>query len=687
MVKIGIIDNYDVCCEIDTIEDSDWDYARNKHVLIRNGIIEYSTSSFDAPIITDLGVMHGGNRDFPWQGLLIGPVNNKIYRVLDALYYRPLDAEDLKPLSIIARRDSADYIYVDEDLKEYVVTISVNFREGEAILSAHAQRPSIFLPILDIREAESGAQPSHRVHEERGVLIVGSNAAPIMLRINGFDFVKRLDLALEWVYKLDDGWRRLENGRVLFIKHVGKVQAPVALISEKGMLEIKVPLPGIRVKRVEFNVRYALRRLHSALKETSPNLSPQIINAILLRVDRLASFGVPLGPKLAPEAGSMWFRRVWTRDLLEGLRWNMLTYTEIFGSSAWFIDLVRYLILTAYRNNGLKVFVDVGDYVSDAFPQLINVVAMLYERTRERILLRESMKIMLEAYRRLRSPSGFSGCYLYDGLIVCDANSSWLDVFYPIDNVLWPTRLPLNWVGAVSPKDKFALVEVNSLFIECLCTLIEVLERIGEKPPKELYEFRSELLYGYRRWFLRDDALPPITIDPISGLRDYTRSSLGVVSVASLRGIIYDGKRLIALWDDIERLLVRRKMVKLDDGYEIFGILVRDVERRPYLGDLEYHGSVVWPRDTPYLIEVMKELGMEREIYGILINNLDHMVSEGAIGYVNELFSLPIGENPSPTKEYSSNPVPVKNYAQYWSHWCDPYIEYFCQKRNKRDFL
>ena len=71
----------------------------------------------------------------------------------------------------------------------------------------------------------------------------------------------------------------------------------------------------------------------------------------------------------------------------------------------------------------------------------------------------------------------------------------------------------------------------------------------------------------------------------------------------------------------------------------------------------------------------MKCLGLDP--YGVLVNNLDHMVSEGAIGYVSELFSLPVGLNPHESGEYSRNPVPVKNYAQYWSHWCDPYIEYF----------
>lgn len=673
MTRTEFTNEYEICCVVDALENPDWDYARNKHILIREGIIEYSTSSFNAPIQTSLGLMHGGNRDFPWQGLLIGPINNILYKVLDALYYRALDTDNLRPISVLSRRTSAVYLYTDDDGKEYAITISVGMKNDETILSVHAEKPSIFLPILDIREAESDVWPTYTFYERNGVLIVKSDKAPITLEMSGFNTIRKLNLTLEWVYKLDDGWRRIVDGKVLFVRQVRKLQAPVALVSERGVLEIKIPIPGLKPREINSNIRHGIKKLYSILR----GLPQKIINAILLRVDRLASFGVPLGPTFAPEAGSMWFKRVWARDLLEGLRWNLLSYIEIFSLSRWIIDLVRYLILVTYRNNGLKVFVDKGDYVSDAFPQLINVATMLYRRTRESILLEEAVKITREAYRRLKSQRGFSGCYLREGLIVCNANSSWLDVLYPINGTLWPTRLPLDWIDKVSPKDKFALVEVNSFFIECLDRLIRLLLETRRKIPEELYEFRFELLEGYKRWFLCSDRLPPITVDPISGLRDYTKSSLGIVSVASLKDILYNRREIAALWDDIERLLIRRKILELDDGYEIFGVLVRDIERKPYLGDLEYHGCVVWPRDTPYLIEVMKEMGMKREIYGILINNLDHMLTEGAVGYVNELFSLPIGLNPSPVEECSFNPVPVKNYAQYWSHWCDPYIEYF----------
>ena len=143
LLNIGITGDYNVYCDVEVYENPDWDYARNKHVLIRDILLEYSTSSFDAAIITSLGVLHGGNRDFPWQGLLIGPINNKLYKLLDALYYKPLDADSLKPLFVRVQRNSASYIYVDERGRHYGINITVAVKEGFGVLTAYASRPSI----------------------------------------------------------------------------------------------------------------------------------------------------------------------------------------------------------------------------------------------------------------------------------------------------------------------------------------------------------------------------------------------------------------------------------------------------------------------------------------------------------------------------------------------------------------
>jgi hypothetical protein len=167
--------------------------------------------------------------------------------------------------------------------------------------------------------------------------------------------------------------------------------------------------------------------------------------------------------------------------------------------------------------------------------------------------------------------------------------------------------------------------------------------------------------------------MPPLTVAPSYGLVDHTAGSPAVLAVSVLRGLIYE-KELGRIWRKVsDVLLVHRRPVLLMNGWFPFGVLVRALEKVPYLGDREYHGPTVWPRDTPYLLGLMEHVG--ESVEGLLVNNLDHMVAEGAVGYCSELFSLPLGGE-SITCLESGNPVPVKNPAQYWSHWCDPYLEH-----------
>lgn len=676
MVKIYFSKGLEPFCEIDTSEDPDWDYARNKQVLLKDGLVEYSTSSFDAPIATPVGILHGGNRDFSWQGLLVGPIGDSIYKVLDAIYYKPLDSQELKPVRVVAGRNAARYSYVDEKGRPYEVEISVKTKRGGCLVMALASRPSIFAPLFAFYDMESGAMMTFRIAREGSVMRVEPENMPLKLLLKGFSSVSDISQELDWVYKLDDGFRTIRDGKVFFVRHVRRVSAPVALTSEDGSISIEIPLDKLKFKRIDYKARDKLKALRKELSEGTKGKVPlEVVDAIVLRVDRLLGFGMPSSSILVPEAGSMWFRKVWARDLVKGLRWNLLTYAKVLDLSDWLIRLVRNLISTAYDLRGLKVFVDKGDYVSDVVPQLISVSAKLYELTHDERLVKEASRLASVACKLLKSEEGFSECKVRDGLVLSRANSSWMDVLYEVEGAKWPLRLPWSWRAKFSPEDLFALVEVNALFIEGLDSLLKTMREAGLKGGEEIKELRDELVEGYKKWFYLADRLPPLTVEPSTGARDWTPSSAGVAALALLKNSVYGVDEISRAWMQIEEMIVKRKLVYLGSSWEIFGIVTRKVEERPYLGDLEYHGPVVWPRDTPYLVEVMKCLGFDP--YGVLVNNLDHMISEGAIGYVSELFSLPVGLNPHESGERSRNPVPVKNYAQYWSHWCDPYIEYF----------
>ena len=84
---------------------------------------------------------------------------------------------------------------------------------------------------------------------------------------------------------------------------------------------------------------------------------------------------------------------------------------------------------------------------------------------------------------------------------------------------------------------------------------------------------------------------------------------------------------------------------------------------------------MVWPRSTPYLIGLLRLLGEEETIRGLLRNALDHQMSEGAVFYSHELLAPPFGDNPRPDPSTADNPVPVKNPVQFWSQWCDPFLD------------
>jgi hypothetical protein len=146
--------------------------------------------------------------------------------------------------------------------------------------------------------------------------------------------------------------------------------------------------------------------------------------------------------------------------------------------------------------------------------------------------------------------------------------------------------------------------------------------------------------------------------------RDETPASTGLVSLVLLENRLFGGRELEKAWPVLEKMLVHRKG-------RLFGVLVKDVERKPYLDENEYHGAVSWPRDVPYLVRYLLLTGRKALARELLLNHLDHQMSEGAIFYNHELFSLPEGKNPMPGG--TSEPVPVKNPVQYWSQFVEPF--------------
>jgi len=162
-------------------------------------------------------------------------------------------------------------------------------------------------------------------------------------------------------------------------------------------------------------------------------------------------------------------------------------------------------------------------------------------------------------------------------------------------------------------------------------------------------------------------------------LRDETECEAGIIALALLgRDVFSESQLQAALRRVKETLVVRRRLVELGQDEAPFGVLVKNEPAEPYYNDAQYHASVVWPRSTPYLIRLLEMIGGAEAtllIEDLLRNTLDHQMSEGALFCTHELFSLPIGNNPFPGRKTQTNPVPVKNPMQFWSQWCDPFLE------------
>ena len=646
----------DLCCKIECSENPDWGFARNRQLIIKSVLAEYSASVFNTSINSSVGLLYGGNRDYHWQGLIVGPVNGRLVKIVDGVYYKPIDDDIVKPISALSCTDRIIYEYMVRD-GYYTVSLILRDCRGFVEFTVEASKPSFLAFLLDFRDAESTSNYRYilRKHEGRVEIVSDSLLRAV---VDGFDDFESWDLWLSWRYKLGDGFREVRNGVLRFIEHIRPIHIPAVFKSLRGRLTLRIPLSIEEYCKPILNMNLAI------------NAEPMVRDLVEMRIRRMAGFGVLFNSLVAPEAGSWWFRRVWIRDLVEGLRWNMKTYIYVLGWGSWLSRLVVELLRISWINGGTPILTSSKSFSSDAFPQLINVAVELSRLTGNIDVLRSALKLMFKAFQELRR-NGFSASKLIDGVIASKPSSSWIDSIVNIDGVEWPMRLPLSWIGRVGGE--YALVEVNSLYLEAVCRLLSSLKSFNIPTPTWLKDFQYELMDGFKKWF-GSSGLPPLTINIPSRLIDNTLSSASVLAVSVLTDIIYDRECVGNAWRDVEKLIVKRRLRYIGDEVEIFGLLTRMGDLKPYIGDMEYHGSVVWPRDTPYLIKIMETLSID--VKGVLLNNLDHMVYEGAVGYVNELFSLPIGINPNPSVD-STNPIPVKNPAQYWSQWCDPYLDYY----------
>jgi len=513
-------------------------------------------------------------------------------------------------------------------------------------VSGHA---SWLAPILELRDVFGETLPA-RVYPEAGAVRV--DAGDFGFRLSGgreFE-VKSLDLDFEAFYPEGSGFRRGDPPQPIPEKKRVQVLFEVR-IGDGGVLRV-VPFPSVLIPSQLAPDADGAVPPPSLFKLQLP---AEVMEALQRRFFALSRFGVVCGACWLPDAGAWWFRQVWSRDLFQGLLFSIKALHETPWGRSLLWRAAEAGIGSYSPDLGLPNRLCVGpqDGNADGLPLMLLFLARLLK-----LEWREAYGRATFSVAKSFLFSGRRRGLIRDDWVVSQPWGSWWDSRIWVGGALRSTRLPDGWedVGG-----RYALPEVNALFASAYSELAEIAPLLGEDPAP-LLEFSASLVGSLKR--VNKGYLPSI-YDVEGGKGDYTPSSVAIMAYAILQGIQDLGFQ--GLWEGaISKLMVKKEVkgLKAFRGNKLaFGVLVRPGPG-PYFGDREYHGAVSWPRDTPYLIMSLK--GRRDDLVSeILVSNLDATVSDGALFFVPELYSLD-----------RDAIVPVKNPAQFWSNWVDPYLDF-----------
>jgi hypothetical protein len=510
----------------------------------------------------------------------------------------------------------------------------------------------IIKPLVDIRNVLSNSnleQMETRINDDSLIACSGKNKISFYVNDSSVLADKQI---MDWRYKLGSGFRESTSDGIRFISEYAR-PAFIGEIHKRISGNEKVSLLiNCNRKDSDFDENEEKLHVNNVIKKFNCK------KEVLARIISLDSFGVFEDDIIIPEAGDFWFRKVWLRDLLEALINSFQTFVKLDSKRVTAIMewLLKQQDVKTGRFPNFK-----NDYNSVDTSLLFFIFAEKYlnhfkDKAKEKRVA-ESLNLIIkrfsESKMEVNGPPVIQNYLLY-----CLPWHSWTDSRVPFMGKLMSTRIPLEWIKQDNLEEMckpVLLPEINALFIRTLKT--------AEYMGKDIGNFYRNAVEKYKKFFQNNDFLYSIVIHD---KKDSTETSMALVSAVLLYDIVFDKKDLERMWPYVEKLLVRR-------NGKLFGILCRNSRDKIYYNDYQYHGAVVWPRDTPYLIKYLKIIGREDLVKEILDSNLEHQTDEGAVFYCNELLSLPEGRNPSPTQT-SNKPIPVKNPMQLWSQFCDDYL-------------
>jgi glycogen debranching enzyme len=701
------------------------DFARNHRVLLKNPISEWSSSVFSAKVnIFKEESFFTPNRDYPVEGFLCD-LHGSTWKVLDSfgisLRDENLQEVEISPTKVYYNVLSAKYFYEVKKHGEISLDFSLCNTRLPNVASLRIKISQERIPLrfkyffyflLKLRPIKGNYIPCNVFSKHPEGVLCSSSKVEVKVESNQsiYSDISKVR-SLVWNYKQGYGFRYKENDRVSFKSEQEEIYiiGPFYTNVSEEPIELKVIAGETKHSKEE-----VLRELlclspinYSHVNEILSSIPFEGINdenireAMRGRLVALLTFGkrISLNSKkyLVPEAGAWWFREIWLRDLYEGLFWNLNTYliAGLYNFVASQIDFGFSLMNDHGMLPNFIVFEGERKTLNfesiDATLLFHRLVLKLGQITNDKALLEKAHKAFRKFVDAAREDK-IKSVRIDGGLILSPPYYSWIDSRYDIkigNKTIhnFPSRVSTDMLREFlfkyqDEKDVYELLNSSSFFLPevqaIFCLISNEYERIVKTTNNNTSKLAEESLERYLEILKNSKTNIPPNIIYVSHknehLKDETLSSASFSSVSILKSYLSEDILQKALETAQKELVVYRKLMRLGSEAYPFGLITQKREHALYLGDEQYHGYVVWPRETVYLIDLLEKLNLTKEADKILLNNLDASISERIPFYLSELFEVPKPQE-MPENE-SENPTPIKNPAQYWSMWFDPYLKW-----------
>ncbi len=669
-------------------------HALTRHVILKRPQASWSQSAFSVPFGDSLEKIVP-NRDYPYEGLSV-LIEGENFHFLDGIAAGAKKGE--RYAKLLAKKVAvfpwkAIYYYENKEegvnlaISYYLMNIGATQNGITACVSLESNASSVVIePIVDIRHMYDYSEPEQHFScaLNDGMHICKDEKCIAIRTVNECE-VRTWKKENEWWYKLGSGFREKTDGGVVF---KGETKKPVSL----GEIEIafgdsSTALLIISCSNSEAQLEWLNEKGKNWLNDESEEekIAKELVKslgindpAVAFRALALSKFGIHVGNKFFYEAGDFWFRTSWFRDMFEGIINNIETLFRIGHA-----ERIRDIILHSFEyqndygripnrfperaseeldyNNAdatLLAFIAAGEFLRRKEDKgFANTISGRAEFTISRFMMNDLNRIN-------------GAPVLHDnGLVSVVPWHSWTDTKREIEikgkRAKVSVRIPDSWCEEIKDEDelnkpKYFLPEINAEWIKMLSYCVRMCSEDEDK--KGIYSSLLEkALRNFKKVFWDADENNLYNIVAMDGKKDKTPGSPAMVAFSLLLDEnVFSQHELKGFIKGVkENLLVEKKGLP-------FGIVVKKSPKGSYYGDGEYHEAVVWPRDTPYLIRILRAAGeVEKEtVEGLLRSNLEHQMNESFVFYNSELFSPDNGEM-----------TPVKNPVQFWSQWVDPYID------------